>query len=226
MVVPESVAQLVASDVPEIMVLPAPATQGGQLSFAALTKIRGHLANKDVLVVGPGMGRSAGTLLLARRLLDQFEGPVVVDADALLACEGLTPRSNRIFTPHQGEAARLLRTTTQAIEADRLKAAESFYARLGGCVVLKGSGTLVVGDGKRVRVDTGNASLGKAGSGDVLAGAIAALLGQGLSGFEAAATGVWIHGRAADRIHQERGDRGLTPLRLIDEIPGAMMELS
>jgi NAD(P)H-hydrate epimerase len=226
LVVPETVAQLVASDVPELMVFSAPATQWGQLSFAALSQIRNHCKNKDVVVMGPGLGRSAGTLLLARRMLEQFDGPMVVDADALLACEGLVPRSNRVFTPHQGEAARFLQTSPDAIARDRVEGAQSLHARLGGCVVLKGSGSLVVSDQKLVRVDVGNASLGKAGSGDVLSGVIAALLGQGLSAFEASATGVWIHGRAADRIHKDRGDRGLTPMGLIQEIPGTMAELS
>ena len=137
----------------------------------------------------------------------------VVDAGALAIIAEqdieLVTNSERIFTPHPGEAAKLLACSARDIQNDRYHAAESLQARLGGVVVLKGAGTLIA-NGERIYVcEAGNAALAVGGTGDVLAGLLGALIAQGLNANEAAQLGVWVHGLAGDHFAQQHGQLGL-----------------
>jgi NAD(P)H-hydrate epimerase len=155
------------------------------------------------IVVGPGLGRSDETAGAVRRLLAATPTkPVLVDADALYAlgtaaeaAAALTERiSATVFTPHEGEFARL---TGSAVPPDRIGAARDLAARTGATVLLKGSTTVVAApDGQALIADAGDSRLASAGTGDVLAGVIGAFLGQGLDGLHAAAAGAFVHGRA------------------------------
>ncbi|RMG31889.1 MAG: NAD(P)H-hydrate dehydratase [Gammaproteobacteria bacterium] len=174
-----------------------------------------------VLAVGPGLGESDW----ARRLWDRvlsLPQPKVVDADALrLLAEAPRRREDWILTPHPGEAARLLGATAAEVQADRPAAVRALQARYGGVVVLKGPGTLVH-DGHRLLLsDTGNPGMASGGMGDVLTGVIAGLLAQGIPPLEAAALGAWVHGAAADRAAQRRGERGL----LAQDLMGPLQRL-
>lgn len=172
-----------------------------------------------VLAVGPGLGRSneAGDLL--RRALDAAL-PLVLDADALnlLAARPVLLKkvsrggAPRVLTPHPAEAARLLGTTTEAVQADRLAAAQELARRHRAIVVLKGCGTIVAAPEDKWFVNgTGNAGLASAGSGDVLTGMIAALLAQHWPPMEATLAAVHLHGAAADALAAEGvGPIGLT----------------
>lgn len=161
------------------------------------------------VVVGPGLGRDAWAVTVWRALRD-CPLPLVVDADALCL---LGPNSLRerdaVVTPHPGEAAMLLECDTVAINADRLGAARSIAERLGCGVVLKGAGS-VLADGDRVAVcQRGSAALATAGTGDVLAGLLGALIGMGLPRFAAMEFGVCLHAEAGELEAEARGDWGM-----------------
>ena len=181
----------------------------------------------DVVAVGPGMGSAAA--LEIRKLVDATTLPLVLDADGLnayadqpdlLVARGRT----RILTPHPGELARLTGSTPAAINRNRRKAAEAAARRFKSIVVLKGRGTVVT-DGRRTRInETGNAGMATGGTGDVLTGVIASLIGQGMEPFEAARLGVHLHGRAGDLAAREMGERSLLATDVIDYLPAAILE--
>ncbi|MBS1269199.1 MAG: Bifunctional NAD(P)H-hydrate repair enzyme Nnr [Gammaproteobacteria bacterium] len=180
------------------------------------------LANADAIAVGPGLGRDEW----ARGIWDRVSTttiPLVVDADALfLLAENPLHRDDWILTPHPGEAARLLKTTTADVQADRVAAVRELRNRYGGIIVLKGPGTLVLGQALYV-CDLGNPGMASGGMGDALTGLIAGLRGQGIPTEESACYGVWCHARAGDRV-ASRGAVGLTAGDLIDELPGIVGE--
>lgn len=182
-------------------------------------------AQADALVLGPGLGATAATRQLVRSVLRQAEVPVVLDADALNVLSpwrprGLAVRAPLVLTPHPGEAARLLDTTTQAVQADRRAAVRELVARSGATIVLKGRGTLVGAGEMLWQNRTGGPALATGGSGDVLAGLLAALLAQGLTPWDAACLAVEVHGLAGDCLARQRG-RGL----LASDLPLAIAEL-
>jgi len=177
------------------------------------------LERASVVAVGPGLGRDAwGREMLAR--VERFSGPVLMDADALnLLAEGTAEaRAKRVLTPHPGEAARLLGTTVPEIMADRFQSASRLQQRYGGCVVLKGAGTVVATGEEGIWVcDRGNPGMATGGMGDVLSGVVAGLLAQALSPSQAAVAGVWLHGRAAD-LAAEDGERGMLATDLLPHL--------
>ena len=204
---PEHCAAIVART-PEVMATPI---ESGE-DFAPL------LENADVLVVGPGLGQSPWSEHLARAALASGK-PAVVDADALnLLAAGrlgdLPANDNRIITPHPGEAARLLLSSTGDIQADRFEAVAALQQRYGGVALLKGNGTLIANGAEIGLCDYGNPGMASGGMGDVLSGVIGGLLGQGLSALEAASLGACLHGAAADIAAQD-GERGLAASDLI-----------
>ena len=216
----------------EVMTLPCPETAGGSLSLAAEGRIAGWIERTDVWALGPGLGADEESIALVRRLAAQFPGPVVVDADGLRAFSGADcPRPAgappAVLTPHPGEMARLLGEGHEAPAGPPYETARR-YAQARGCVlVLKGAPTVVAEPGGEVWVNpTGNAGLATGGSGDVLTGIIASLLGQGLGPAEAARVGVYLHGAAADRLAETRGVIGYAPTDLIEMLPGTLQALS
>lgn len=173
----------------------------------------------NALTVGPGLGqRDWGQMLLDTAIETQL--PLVVDADGLnLLSRMPVEYDNWILTPHPGEAARLLDTTTAAIEQDRFAAVRALQQRYGGVVALKGAGTLIDDGNDPIQVSNyGNPGMSSGGMGDVLAGVIGGLLAQGLSLKNAAYVGVAIHGLAADRAVEHDGERGLLALDLMPHL--------
>lgn len=171
----------------------------------------------DVLALGPGLGQNDWAQALWQRAIEH-EGPIVVDADALnlLATKPMR-RESWILTPHPGEAARLLETSTDDIQADRFAAASALAERFDAVVILKGHGSLVAGPGSSAAVcPYGNPAMASAGMGDALTGIVASLLGQGLDPFDAACCGVLAHALAGDRA--ARGKRQTLASDLIDEL--------
>ncbi|MDX9768089.1 MAG: NAD(P)H-hydrate dehydratase [Ectothiorhodospiraceae bacterium] len=166
------------------------------------------LQRASVVAIGPGLGRGDwGRDLLAQVLETGL--PLVVDADALIAlADESARRDDWVLTPHPGEAARLLGTTTTAIQQDRFAAATAIRERFGGVCVLKGTGTLVAGPGGVALCPAGNPGMASGGMGDVLTGVVAGLLAQHLSIETAARVGVTLHATAGDRAAAE-GERGL-----------------
>jgi NAD(P)H-hydrate epimerase len=181
------------------------------------------LAAADVVAFGPGLGQSPWACGLYDTVASAPQA-TVWDADALNLLagsmeSGAPPRNGqRVFTPHPGEAARLLRLYTKEVQRDRMAAVASLHERLAGVVVLKGARTLVQGgDGPPWVSLAGNPGMAAAGMGDALTGVIAALLAQGLPPELAAAVGVEVHARAGD-LAALKGERGMTALDLIREL--------
>jgi len=174
------------------------------------------LTRASVVVAGPGLGQDDWGQKLFTKILDS-PLPLILDADALNLLAREPAQSDRwILTPHPGEAARLLGIDTAAVQADRLHAALSLYARYGGVIVLKGSGTIVYGDGDLPMICTdGNPGMASGGMGDVLSGVIAGLLAQGIAPLQAASLGVAIHAAAGDRAAGQGGERGLLATDLL-----------
>lgn len=179
------------------------------------------LGRPTLLVVGPGLGRSPWSEQLLQAAASSGL-PMVVDADALnLMAEGrvlgdVQPRANWLFTPHPGEAGRLLGISATEVNADRFGSAERIQKRFGGAVILKGAGSLVVGEsGVTGVVLDGNPGMATAGMGDVLSGILGGLMAQGLDVETAARLGATLHACAGDLAAQELGQRGLLATDLI-----------
>lgn len=192
-----------------------------------------HEFGADVIALGPGLGRSIEPGVIAD-LLTRYEGPWVVDADGLNRLAEVDPfvipEAHRVvLTPHPGEARRLLaaRNVTVKVgrtEAQRREAACALVEAYGCTIVLKGAGTVVT-NGDRLYVNhTGNAGMATGGTGDVLTGIIAALVGQKMPPLEAAILGVYLHGLAGDFAAEELGRRSLIATDLIEYLPEAFGE--
>ncbi|WP_299691218.1 NAD(P)H-hydrate dehydratase [Hydrocarboniphaga sp.] len=174
------------------------------------------LEKAGVIAIGPGLGQNQWGRDLWQAVL-QTDLPLVVDADALnLLAEAPSRRGNWVLTPHPGEAARLLGCDVKTIEADRLAATRALVARYGGCVILKGAGSLIGGREMAV-CPYGNPGMASGGMGDTLTGIVAALLAQGLPLEDAARIGVLVHARAGD-LAARGGERGLLPSDLIEAL--------
>ena len=231
--VPQGIQPTVAGAHLEATTLGLPETTAGALGRAALAPLCAALPGWDAVVLGPGLGRADATATLVRTFSLHVDVPLVLDADALFAWNGrlpgLAPRAApTVMTPHEGEAARLLGTTSEAIRADRTAAAVALATAARAVVVLKGPGTLVT-DGERLyRNTTGGPALATGGTGDVLAGLLAALLAgaasNGLDAFGAACAAVHAHGAGADAVAGSR-DRGLLASELAAGIPEALHAL-
>lgn len=203
----------------------------GSFSEGAAADVVELARSANVLALGPGLGRDDDVARLVRDVIYELPAtPTVVDADGLNA---LAPFTNDfrdrkvplILTPHPGEFLRLLGESKSNPTQDREARAIDFAARFGVVLLLKGMGTLVT-DGHRVyHNSTGNPGMATGGSGDVLTGVIAALLGQHLPPFEAAVLGAWAHGRAGDLAAGVLGQTGLTAADLPDHLPTAFREL-
>jgi NAD(P)H-hydrate epimerase len=170
------------------------------------------LAKASVVVIGPGLSQSGWAAALLDTAL-AITKPLIIDADALnlLAKKNIAQKAhpNWILTPHPGEAARLLNTSSLAIQQDRFAAVKALQQRYGCVVVLKGVGSLIA-DGVGVTLShTGNPGMASGGMGDVLTGVIAGLCAQGMTLVAAAQQGVYIHGAAADKAAHDAGERGL-----------------
>lgn len=182
------------------------------------------LSGDHVLAVGPGLGTTAWSESLFMTCL-ALQCVLVVDADglnllALLTQQNSHSRDHWILTPHPAEAARLLSCKVSEIQQDRVRAATAIAQRYAACVVLKGCGTIVAAPGGEYAIcPYGNPGMATAGSGDVLTGVIAALLGQGLSCFDAACAGVLAHARAGDLAADKTGEMALIASDIIDHLP-------
>ncbi|MCR9093639.1 MAG: NAD(P)H-hydrate dehydratase [bacterium] len=217
-------AELAALPV-EVMSAPVASTEEGGFALAGEKAALELASSRDVVVLGPGLGRHPETDALVRKLLIEVDRPVVLDADGLNALEGAPEqlrdrRAATVITPHPGEAARLLGTTTVEINADRLGAVRRLSERSGAIAVLKGARTLVANPaGRTVVTPTGGPALATGGTGDVLTGVIAALLASGLEALDAAALGAWWHGAAADGLPASETGFGLLASEVADAMP-------
>ena len=200
-------------------------------------KLKKILAEKNVVAVGPGLGQSKKANALIRSLLKEFRGSMVMDADALNCLSTLQQDPNIIkkikdlpkkpvLTPHLGEFSRLTHYAKMEIEKNRVDLAAEFSKKWNVILVLKGSGTVIAEPGGEIWINpTGNPGMASAGMGDVLTGMIAGFIAQGLSSYEAAQLGVYLHGLAGDILKEEKGDAGLIATDIIEKLPETLQTL-
>jgi len=225
--VPAPCQAVVASFEPSYMVLGLPSDIEGRIAGAARETIADEAARATAIACGPGLGRSAELTELVVWAFTHFTQPLVLDADALNALaeriKDLPPPAGpRVLTPHPGEFARLLGTSTASALAQRESLADELALRDGAVVVVKGRGTYIT-DGRRSAVNvTGNPGMATGGTGDVLTGLITALICQGLDAFDAARLGVHLHGLAGDLAAAELGVVSLIASDLLRYLPQAM----
>ena len=224
--VPQSVWPVAAVKSDEAMPFPLPETADGKLSLLAEEPIRRRAAGCDAVLLGCGLGRDRQTDALVQNLLNT-EKPLVLDADGLNALGGSTELLQKrpavtVLTPHEGEFLRL----GGDLSRGRERAAAAFSQKYGVYLILKGHRTPIAAPDGRMAVNTtGNCGMAKGGSGDVLAGMLLSLLGQGCETFDACCAAVWLHGRAGDLAAADKGERGMTPTDLLEQIPYALKDL-
>lgn len=217
--VPESIYAIEAVKLNEPVVFPLPDADG-KLSAEAIPEILSRLSNMDAVLIGCGLGQSKGTLAVVRAVLENAKCPVVVDADGinLLSAHKDILRGRAcvtILTPHDGEFARI----HEPVGQDRIASAVSAANDLGCIMLLKGHETVIT-DGHAVYLNhTGNPGMAVGGSGDVLAGMIVSLLGQGIEPLQAAACGAWLHGAAGDLCAEELGQYAMLPSDMLNALP-------
>jgi NAD(P)H-hydrate epimerase len=220
--VPESIYEIEAVKLNEPVVFPLP-DEGGKLSEAAIPEILERLPKMDAVLIGPGLGQSEGTFAVVKTVLENAQCPVVLDADGINVMRDhidvLRKRTYpTIITPHDGEFARI----GGKVSDNRLESTTMLAKELGVIVLLKGHRTCITDGTVGYRNETGNPGMAVGGSGDVLAGVIVSLLGQGLQPLEAAACGAWLHGAAGDLCAEEIGQYGMLPTDMLTRIPRQM----
>ena len=235
--VPAAVQAILAGALPEITWLPLPGVAGVHTA-ASLPEILSALARYDALLVGPGLTTAPDARAFIAGLFgpdgldrEKWQGRIVVDADALNILAGepdwparLPPRA--ILTPHPGEMARLVGTTAEAINRARIETAQRYAAAWGHIVILKGAHTVIAEPAGRTAVlPFALPWLATAGSGDVLAGAIVALLAQGVPAYEAAVVGAYLHGHAGLLAQRTLGPAGAVARDFIEHFPMALRNL-
>jgi len=211
------------------MTIPLQETALGTFSVLNFENMRALSDGKRALVAGPGAGQDDETKQFIRAFVDRCEMPVVVDADGLNAFAGhvdqLTPiRHPLILTPHPGEMARLIGKTIAEVQANRVEVARTFAKEHGCYLVLKGKNTVVAEPGGEVWINTtGNPGMATGGTGDILSGILAGLVGQTPDHLlEAVIAGVYLHGLAGDLAAEAIGERGMIATDLLKTLPGAM----
>ncbi len=228
--IPKSLNDIMAAKLTEVMTRPLPETKERTLSLQALPELISLIDRMHAVAVGPGLSQQPQTKQLVRALLPRVTKPCVVDADGLNALADETHLLKRltlplIVTPHPGEMARLIKQSVEDVQRDRERTAKAFATLYRAVTVLKGHRTIVANvDGELYVNETGNPGMASGGCGDVLTGMIAALLGQGLSLFDAARLGVSLHGLAGDLAAAKLGQVGLIASDLLATIPLAIRQ--
>ena len=216
--VPESIYAIEAVKLTEAIVFPLPDKEG-KLSADAIKPICEMLPKMDAVLIGPGLGQSEDVYLVVKTVLEQFHGPIVLDADGInvLSAHKDILRSRTfptILTPHDGEFRRF-----RSLTDERLESACALAEDLGAIVLLKGHRTIITDGSTCYENRTGNPGMAVGGSGDVLAGIIVSLLGQGIPPLQAAACGAYLHGSAGDICAEEIGQYGMLPSDLVQALP-------
>ncbi len=217
--VPERIYDIEATKLTEPIVIPVP-DHNGMWCKDSINKILDLLPQMDAVLIGCGMGWNKGTKNIVETVLNAYSGTVILDADGINALDGnidiLRGRTGTtILTPHAVEFQRLGGVLTE----DRVSSATDFAKHSNAVVLLKGHKTVIT-DGMVLYINpTGNPGMAVGGSGDVLAGMITSLVGQGLTPIEAAACGAWLHGAAGDLCAKEIGQYGMLPSDMLQVLP-------
>lgn len=229
--VPERVYPVLARREAEVMVRPFASTAAGTFALGAARPVLEFLKNQDVFAIGPGLSQNPGTQKFVKKIIRETQVPVVIDADGLNALKGETKilkacRGRAVLTPHPGEFQRVFEKTPGDSGALRKKVASEIAKKFGVILVLKGHRSVVAAPSGEVFVNfTGNPGMATAGTGDVLTGMIAALIGQGFSLWDAARFGVYLHGFAGDLAVKKTGEASLVAGDILDFLPRAIRSI-
>jgi hydroxyethylthiazole kinase-like uncharacterized protein yjeF len=230
--IPASLNPVLEAQVIETMTEPLPETVKGILDETSINRIMDLLSDKNCLAIGPGIGTAPETQKLFKRLLQENTKPVVIDADGLNILAGHIEilkdvDAPVVLTPHPGEMARLINTTSADVQKDRIKCARDFSEKFNVHVVLKGARTVVAHPDGRVFINpTGNPGMASGGMGDVLTGIIAGFIAQGHSPELAAHAGVYLHGAAADSLAKNKGPFGYLATDVMNILPEVIKTLA
>jgi yjeF C-terminal region, hydroxyethylthiazole kinase-related/yjeF N-terminal region len=222
---PEPVFPVVAGLIPEALVHPGPADPTGTFAPEAAEVALRLAQDMDVVVIGPGLGRTPGPAELVRAFFAEKFPKLLLDADALFALAQDTKLLQRkhgelILTPHPGEFSRLSGVPAEEIVPEKIRWAKEKAGEWRAVVVLKGPPTVIAApDGSAFLNTTGNTALAHGGSGDILAGLIAGLWAGGIPGLDAACLGVFVHGRAAELLTLENSARAVLPSEILSALP-------
>jgi hydroxyethylthiazole kinase-like uncharacterized protein yjeF len=226
---PEAVYPVLSRKLTEVIVMPLPSTDEGTLSEKGYGAIQPKLDWADVVVIGPGLSQHPEIRSLVVKILKEYSGRILLDADGLnaVAASGIgvlrRSKSEIILTPHSGEFSRLSGMSSGGIDAARIDAARSFARIVRKTIVLKGAPTVTASAEASVYVNsTGNPGMATIGSGDVLSGVVAGLWAQKMSAEHAAYSGVYLHGLAGDIAKNKFGERSLVAGDLVTMFPHAL----
>lgn len=229
--IPEPALPIAAASQAELMTAAMPSAAGGFAAAGTIARLKELIGDMDAIAAGPGIGVGADRRALVEWLIGEGAAPkrpLLLDADALnvIAEAGAeivrAARGPVVLTPHPGEAARLLRSTPAAVNADRIGAARRLADLTGAGVLLKGARTVIVAAGAVTINASGNPGMAAAGMGDVLSGLIGALLAGGMAPAAALRLGAWLHGDAGDRLARRIGPAGYLAGELAAELPAAL----
>lgn len=217
--VPASIYAIEAVKLTEPIVFPL-ADRDGKYAPEAVEELIKSDRKYDAVLLGPGMGQSEATFALTKYVLENFQCPVVLDADGINVLSAHTHilrgrSAPTILTPHDGEFARIGGTSA----ADRVAEAQRLAIELGVIMLRKGSQTIITDGNITYLNPTGNPGMAVGGSGDVLAGIIVSLLGQHVDPLQSAACAAWLHGAAGDICARELGQYGMLPSDMLEVLP-------
>ena len=228
---PKSVLPVVASIEPSFTTVPLPEDSAGRIAANATNTILNLIPDNDCIAFGPGVGVTQGVCSVLQKLLAQEGLRLIIDADGLNNLSRINDwpdhaKADLILTPHPGEMKRLWAGLFRdPLFVDRRSQAAMLANKTRTTVVLKGAGTVVT-DGEKVYINnTGNPGMATAGAGYVLTGVIAAMVGQGLSNFDAAVLAVYVHGLAGDIAAKKMGQISLIATDIIEALPEAFMRV-
>ncbi len=231
---PQSIHPTVAGKLTEVIHLPLPDDEEGRMHPDGAALVHSVFERYDSLLLGCGMGLSAGATAFLENLLfthSEPVPPVVIDADGLNNLARIPDWWKRftgpvVLTPHPGEMATLTGTTIAEVQKDRVDCARRWAGHWGVSVALKGALTVIAEPGGMARISPfANPGLASGGTGDVLTGVIAGLMAQGLSPFDAACCGVYLHGLAAETVVRKYGNTGVLASDLVEQLPSTIHSL-
>jgi hydroxyethylthiazole kinase-like uncharacterized protein yjeF len=227
---PRCVVPVIAKRGREIVYLPQEETATGSIAFSGKKGLLGAAAKVDMVVIGPGLSLQEETVRLVKELTAAIKVPLLIDGDGLTAIADnpeilRTRKAPTILTPHLGEMARLSGKSVTEISGNKIAILRETAASLKATIVLKGAHSLIGTPSGKVFINlSGNAGMATAGSGDVLAGCIAAMYGMGLKPDEAARKGVFLHGNAGDLAAAKKGTDGITAKDIMECLTQALKD--
>ncbi len=222
---PLSITPFIAGKGSEIVFIPQEETDSGSISLKNKESLIALSDRMDMVILGPGLSLNEETQALARELAHAIDKPLLIDGDGITAlCNDLQIIKQRsaqtILTPHLGEMSRITQVAVSEIEKNKIGLLQQTAKNLNAYIVLKGPHSLIGCPDEKIFINmSGNCGMASAGSGDVLAGTIAAMYTQGLTIKDAIRKGVFIHGLSGDLAAMDKGEDGITAQDILDYLP-------